>query len=85
MNYNTLEWFDELHDVDDQDEIETDTSANESSREPLKARQRIEIYWERKLLERNLHDVLADEDLTDIDTLLPTSIQQDPVMTDSHV
>ena len=85
MNYDTSEWLDDLYDIEDQDEIETDTNVSESSREPLKARQRIEIYWERKLLERNLYDVLADEDLTDVNALLPTNIQQDPAMTNSHV
>ena len=85
MNHNTLEWLDETYDMDDQDDIETDTNVSEPSREPLKVRQRIEIYWERKLLEKNIYDVLADDDLADIDTLLPTNIQQDPVVTNSHL
>ena len=85
INHNTLERLDALYDIEDQDDTETNINVNELSGGPLKARQRIEIYWERKLLERNLYDVLADEDLTDVNALLPTSIQQDPVMTNSHV
>lgn len=66
MSHEILDWADTEIEINDLDEAVTysnectDTSMNQSHRTPLKARQKLEIYWERKRLEENLYDVLSD-------------------------
>ncbi len=77
MSNEILEWANiEAVDLDEivADTSEcTDTSASESHLAPLKARQKLEMYWERKRLEENLYDVLSDTGQ------IGTNLRNDPV------
>ena len=77
MNETTHDWIDEAYDTDYLDDIEIDTNIVESDKKPLKARQKLEIYRERKRLEKNLYDVFTDIEHSDTDKLLHTYIYRD--------
>ena len=66
MSNEILDWTNIETEIDDLNEVVTvpsectDTSNSELHQAPLNARQKLEIYWERKRLEENLYDVLSN-------------------------
>ncbi len=79
------EWPDEIYDTDDLDTLEVDTTIRVADGQPLKARQRLELYWEQKRLKDNLLDVLSDDSFYDVEVVLPPNARLDPVTADSRI
>ena len=76
MDNDDLDLFDDadssdIESVDGMD-IGSTFSVIGSDKKPLKARQKLEVYWEQKRLVENLQDVLTDNSSFDTRTTLPT-------------
>ncbi len=84
-NIDVSEWADEIYDTDDLDTLEVDTMMRMADGQPLKARQRLELYWEQKRLKDNLLDVLSDDSFCDIEPILPPNARRDPTTADSRI
>ena len=85
MNDDTFEWAIEADDFENLDDIDTDVGASEAVRRPLKARQKLEIYWERKRLEENLYDVFADDRFVSENSFLQTNFERNAVTVHTNI
>ena len=79
------EWVDEIYDRDDLDTLEVNTMIRVADGQPLKARQKVELYWEQKRLKDNLLDVLSDDSFCDVKPVLPPNARRDPVTADRRI
>lgn len=63
MRENFLNWEEDHFDAGYSGDLELDQTVdvNAPNPMPLMARQKLELYWERKRLERNLYDVFNDD------------------------
>jgi hypothetical protein len=60
MNCELLDWTDWELDIDNSSDVIEEVDPSSTHTAPLLARQKLEIYWERKRLEENLYDVLGN-------------------------
>ncbi len=79
------EWANEIYDTDDLETLEVDTMIRVADGQPLKARQKLELYWEHKRLKDNLFDVLSDDHFYDAEPVLPPNARRDPPTADSRI
>ena len=79
------EWANEIYDTDDLEALEVDTMIRVADGQPLKARQKLELYWEQKRLKDNLFDVLSDDSFYDAESVLPPNARRDPLTADSRI
>ena len=82
---DVYEWADEIYDIDDLGTLEVDTMIRVADGQPLKARQRLELYWEQKRLKDNLLDALSDDSFYDVEPVLPPNARRDPLTADSRI